>query len=96
MGKLKFKPKSSLGKWSIGIILLSPILIIMYKIIPQLSGDLFDLVGIIYGSAFFCGIIGIVRKKDYSVLVFIFTLIGLFVLLFFLQQMFFPSLIDMT
>jgi hypothetical protein len=97
MGKIKIKPKSKLGKWSIGIILLSPILILLVDKVPQLRGDLLDLAGIVYGCAFFCGIIGIVRKKDYSVLVFIFTLIGLFVLLFYLKVLLFPTwrIIDM-
>lgn len=91
MGKIKLKPKSKLGKWSIGIILLSPILILLVDKVPQLRGDLLDLAGIVYGSAFFCGIIGIVRKKDYSVLVFLFTLIGLSVFLFYLKVVLLPD-----
>lgn len=91
MGKIEFKPKSSLGKWSIGLIILSPLLFYVSLILlkePLMIG------GIIYGSALFCGIIGIVRKKDYSVFVFLSTLIGLIILLFVFQQYLFPSLID--
>lgn len=45
------------------------------------------LVGFLSGiTAFFCGILGITRKKDYSVLIFISTLLGLFVLLWVLAE----------
>jgi hypothetical protein len=40
--------------------------------------------------------LGIVWKKDYSVLVFLSTLIGLLILLFVLQQELFPGLINLT
>ena len=94
MAKIKFKPKSFLGKLSIGIIILMPIY--FYIISNVISGHVLD-GGIIYGiAAFFCGIIGIIRKKDYSVFVFLSTMIGLFILLYFLQQALFPSLIDFT
>lgn len=94
MGKVKFKPKSSLGKWSLGIIIVSPIL--FYLVLNYLLlEDPLTTGGIIYGSAFLFGIIGILRKKDYSVFVFLSTLIGLFILLFVLQQVLFPGLIDM-
>ena len=41
-------------------------------------------------AAFFCGIIGITKKKDYSVLVFISTMMGFFVLLWILAEILFP------
>jgi hypothetical protein len=93
MGKVKFKPKSSLGKWSIGIIILSPLVFYLSLILfeePLASA------GIIYGGAFICGIIGIVLKRDYSIWVFLSTLIGLFILLFVLQQLLFPGLINLS
>jgi len=94
MAKVKFKPKSYLGKLSIGLIILLPI---YFYIISNVISDLVLYGGIIYGiAAFFCGIIGITRKKDYSVFVFLSTMIGLFILLYFLQQALFPSLIDFT
>ncbi|WP_340114257.1 hypothetical protein [Maribellus mangrovi] len=94
MGKVKFKPKSYIGKWSLGLIILSPLLFYISINVPPLLEDPLTSGGIIYGSAFFCGIIGILRKKDYSVLVILSTLIGFFILLFVLQQALFPSLID--
>ena len=94
MAKVKFKPKSFLGKLSIGIIILMPI---YFYIISNVISDLVLYGGIIYGiAAFFCGIIGITRKKDYSVFVFLSTMIGLIILLYFLQQALFPSLIDFS
>ena len=94
MAKVKFKPKSFLGRLSIGLIILMPI---YFYIISNVISDLVLYGGIIYGiAAFFCGIIGITRKKDYSVFVFLSTMIGLFILLYFLQQALFPSLIDFT
>ncbi len=94
MAKVKFKPKSYLGWLSIGLIILMPI---YFYIISNVISDLVLYGGIIYGiAAFFCGIIGITRKKDYSVFVFLSTMIGLFILLYFLQQALFPNLIDFT
>lgn len=111
MAIVKFKPKSLLGKLSIGLIILVPILLSMSSLFPNENGivpsgepiqfrpivKLLVYGGVISGiAAFFCGIIGIIRKKDYSVFVFLSTLIGLFILLYFLQQALFPSLIDFT
>ena len=94
MAKVKFAPDSLLGK-------LSLVLIVNESIQPgepphpRLIVDLLDTGGFISGSAaFFCGLIGILRKKDYSILVFITTILGLIVLLYFLQISFFPGLID--
>ena len=68
---------------------------IYFYILTKVTTDLILEGGIIYGiAAFFCGIIGIIRKKDYSVFVLLSTLIGLFILLYFLQVTLFPGLID--
>jgi hypothetical protein len=94
MAKVKFKPKSLLGKLSIGIIILMPL---YFYLLTKFTSDLIIEGGIIYGiAAFFCGIIGIIRKKDYSVFVILSTLLGLFVLLYCLQIVLFPGLIDYT
>jgi len=92
MGKVKFKPKSRLSKWSIGLIILSPLLFYLSLILFK---EPLATAGIIYGSAFICGIIGIVLKRDYSIWVYLSTLIGLFILLFVLQQVLFPGLINL-
>jgi len=41
-------------------------------------------------AAFFCGVFGIIRKKDYSVFVFISTILGFFVLLWVIAEILFP------
>jgi len=49
------------------------------------------LTGLISGiAAFFTGIVGIIKKNDYSVLVFLSTIIGFFALLWCLAEILFP------
>ena len=107
--KINFAPKTDLGKWSIGLIVLVPILLYIgmsfvdfYESIPAGRTILQDIVarpglalpmlaGFASGiAAFFCGVIGITRKKDYSALVFISTTMGFFVLLWVLAEILFP------
>ncbi|RMG81098.1 MAG: hypothetical protein D6707_05355 [Bacteroidetes bacterium] len=107
--KIIFKPKSNLGKWSVGLIIIMPVLFfigksfvgfykpfsvgktIPYDIILRPGVALSMLGGLISGIvSFLYGILGIVRKKDYSILVFISTLIGFLVLLFILAEIIFP------
>jgi hypothetical protein len=97
MIKINLAPKSDIGKWSIGLIVMMPILLyigtsfvsfyesagktIPHDIVIRPGVALPMLAGFVSGiAAFFCGIIGITRKKDYSVLVFISTIIGFFAL----------------
>jgi len=109
MIKMSFLPKSNLGKLSIALIVIVPILFYLGmsfvsfyesvsagKTIPQ---DILNrpgialpmLAGFIFGiAALFCGILGITKKKDYSVLVFISTILGFCVLLWVLAEIFFP------
>jgi len=106
--KINFAPKSDLGKWSIGLIVIVPILIYLgmlfvnfYGSVPAGKTILHDIIvrpgialpmlaGFISGiAAFFTGIIGIIRKKDRSILVFLSTTIGFFVLLWCLAQFLF-------
>ena len=107
--KINLFPKSNLGKWSIGLIILTPILFYMgmsfvnfYESVPSGKTILQDIIsrpgvallmlaGFFSGiAAFFCGIIGIRRKKDYSVLVFISTILGFLVLLWVIVEILFP------
>lgn len=109
MMKINFVPKSGLGKWSIGLIVVVPIFFYIgilfvryYKSVPAGKTILCDIVarpgvslamlaGFVSGiAAFFCGIIGITKRKDYSVLAFISTIVGFFVLLWCLAQFVFP------
>jgi hypothetical protein len=52
--------------------------------LPMLAGFISGL------TAFFTGIIGIIRKKDRSILVFLSTVMGFFVLLWCLAEILFP------
>jgi len=107
MIKINLAPKSNLGKWSIGLIVIVPILLYIgmsivnfYGSVPAGNTILHDIIvrpgialpmlaGFISGiAAFFTGIIGIIRKKDRSILVFLSTAIGFFVLLWCLAQLF--------
>jgi len=105
MIKINFAPKSNLGKWSIGLIVMVPILLYIgmsfvsfYESVPAGKTILQDIIvrpgiallmlaGFISGiTAFFIGIVGIIRKKDRSILVFLSTAMGFFVLLWCLAQ----------
>jgi hypothetical protein len=107
--KNSLTPKSPLGKWSIGLIVMVPILfcigmsfVSFYESIPAgktIPQDVVTrpgvalpmLAGFISGiAAFFCGIIGITRKKDYSFLVFMSTILGFFVFVWVLGEILFP------
>jgi len=107
--KINFIPKSNFGKWSIGLIVMVPILLyigmsfvsfyesvlagktILQDIIVRPGIALPMLTGFVFGiAAFFCGTIGIIKKKDYSVLVFISTFLGFLVLLWVLAEILFP------
>lgn len=102
-------PKSNLGKWSIALIVLVPILFYIgmssvNESIPAgrtIANDILArpgvaipmLAGFISGiTAFLTGIIGIIRKKDYSILVYLSTVIGFFVLLWCFAQFLFPNI----
>ena len=101
--KFHFIPKTLLGKWSIGLAVASIVLFILLQFFVAsglrdsytfISGLLLTipvpLAGISGISAFFTGIIGIIKSRDRSVLVFLSTMIGLFVILFLLGEVLFP------
>jgi hypothetical protein len=101
--KVHFLPKTALGKWSIGLIVGSLIFFLLTMLLGasgQRGGDTFFsnlalaipilLAGISGISAFFTGIIGIIKSKDRSVIVFIATIIGFFVLFWLLAEVLVP------
>jgi len=78
--KVSFKPNTALGKWSVILIVLSFIFfIILYSFIAsgQRGGD-------------FTGITSIIRNRERAIFVYISTVIGFFVLFFFLAEILFP------
>ena len=107
--KLIFIPKTTLGRWSVGLVVVMPIflyigmsLVSFYESIPAGKTIPHDIIarpgialpmltGFVSGIvAFFTGIIGIIRKKDYSVLIFLSTAIGFLALLWCLAEILFP------
>lgn len=106
--KINFIPESNLGKWSVILIVVMPILFyigmsfvgfyefissgktILKDIIARPGVALSMLAGFVSGIfSFFCGIISIIRKKDYSILVFISTILGFFVILWIFAEILF-------
>jgi len=82
-------PKTVLGKWSIGGIVGAIVFALLAGLIDEFFGKyaiantLMLLAGISGTSAFVTGIIGIIKSKDRSVIVFIATIIGFIMLLVF-------------
>jgi hypothetical protein len=96
-------PRTTLGKWSVGLIgglVLFFALMLVLLATGQRGGETFfsnpalalpTLLAAISGiAAFFTGIVGIIRGKERSVLVFLAAVIGLFVLLFCLGEVLCP------
>lgn len=104
MKKGWFFPKTKLGKWSVLLIILFFLMLFVFWVLVGLvgmrGGETFfsniplALTGIsmaILGiSSFFTGIISIIKKKERAVLVFISTVIGLFILWFVSAELLFP------
>ena len=107
--KINFIPKSRLGKLSVLLIVIMPILfyigmsfVSFYESIPAGKTIPHDIVtrpgvalsmlaGFVSGiAAFFTGIIGIIRKKDFSILIFLSTIMGFLVLLWCFAEILFP------
>lgn len=101
--RISLKPKSTMGKWSTGLIIAFLLFLAVFLILVasgQRGGDTFFsnlaltipmlLAGVSGVSALVTGIIGIVKSRERSVLVFLATAIGLFVLVFSLGEILFP------
>ena len=107
--KLSFIPKTTLGRWSVGLIIAMPIFFyigmsfvsfyesvpagktIPHDIVARPGVALSMLAGFISGiAAFLTGIVGITRRKDHSVLIFLSTVLGFLMLLWCLAQFLFP------
>ena len=101
--KIYFIPKTRLGKWSIWLIIAFIVLFIIFQLLVasgQRGGATFFsnialsvpmlIAGVSGISAFFTGIIGIIKSKERSVLVFIATIIGFFILFFVVGEFLVP------
>ena len=92
-----------MGKWSIGLIIAFFLFFAVFWIfiaLGQRGGDTYFsnlalampslLSGVSGVFAFLTGLIGVIRNRERSILVFLAMLIGLFVLLFCLAEVIFP------
>jgi len=93
--KLYFLPKTILGKWSACLIVAFVLLFVMFQILVasgQRGGETFldnllltipmFLAGICGISSLVAGLVGIIISKERSILVFLASVVGLFVLVF--------------
>jgi len=96
-------PKTPLGKWSTGFIGAFVVFFVTFILLVasgQQGGDTFfsnlvlGIPGLLAGAsgvlAFLTGLIGVIRNKERSILVFLAMLIGLYVLVFGLGEVIFP------
>jgi cytochrome bd-type quinol oxidase subunit 2 len=101
--KIRFIPRTRLGKWSIWLIIAVIVLFIIFQLLVasgQRGGATFFsnialsvpmlIAGLSGISAFFTGIIGIIKSKERSILTFIATIIGFFILFFVLGELLVP------
>ena len=101
--KISFGPRTYLGKWTIELILSFFIFLSTFFIFVTLGekggASFFSnlkltipiLLAAISGiAAFFIGLFDIIAKRDYSISVFLSTLLGLFVLIYTLGEACFP------
>jgi len=104
MNLIDFMPKTILGKWSVGLVLLFFFLLATGILVisrqgPRVDQTFFDnpvasipmlSAGASAIAAFFAGIISIFKYKERSVSVFMATVIGLFVMVFMLGEVLVP------
>jgi cytochrome bd-type quinol oxidase subunit 2 len=97
------KPKTLLGKWSLGLLILA-VLLFVVLIILVVSGQRGDdaffsnlaltipvlLAGVSLISALVTGLIAMIKSKERSILVILAVVIGIFALIFLLGEFLFP------
>ncbi len=101
--KLYIGPKTPSGKWSVILIGVFFVLLAMFYILVasgQRGGETFfsnlvlTIPAILMGTsgilAFLTGVISIIISKEWSILVFLSTIFGLFILIFILGEILFP------
>ena len=101
--KIYFAPKTALGKWSVALIIIFIVFLGVFQLLVasgQRGGETFFsnliltipmlIAGVSGISAFVTGLIGIIKSRERSVIVYLAALIGLFVLLFWLGEVIFP------
>src|SRR4030042_1153445 len=93
--RISILPKSSLGRWSVGLATAFILLSILFAVLTRLGGEpgpfalIFIaniVIGISFIAAFIAGLISIIKRKERSILVFLAVLVGFGALLFFLGE----------
>ena len=88
-------PKSSLGRWSVGLAAAFILLSILFAVLTGLGGEpgpfaLIFLVNVVidisFIAAFITGLVSIIKSKERSVLVYLAVLVGFCALLFYLGE----------
>ena len=100
---IKIIPKTCLGKWSVSLIIIFFLLLLVFRLLVAsgqrggatfFSNYILAIPAILMGTsgvlAFFVGIISFLKSRERAILVFITTLIGLFVLIFILGEILSP------
>jgi hypothetical protein len=96
--RISIPPKSSLGKWSVGLATAFILLSIFFTVLTKLGGEPgpFALIfianiaiGISFIAAVITGVISIIKSRERSILVFLAVLVGFGALLFFLREFLF-------
>ena len=104
MKKFSFLPKTKLGKWSVGLIIIFFLLIILGNFIVKVQGPRDDQtffdnpilsIPVLFAGfagilAFFTGIVATLKLKERSIIVFVATTFGLFILFFVLGEILVP------
>ena len=101
--RISLKPKTTMGKWSTGLIIAFFLFVAVFLILVasgQRGDDTFFsftaltipglLAGVSAVSALVTGIVSIVKGRERSVLVFLATAIGLYLLILLLGEILFP------
>ena len=93
--QISILPKSSLGRWAIGLAAAFILLSILFAVLTRLGGEPgpFALIfianiaiGVSFIAAFITGLISIIKSKERSIIVFLAVLLGFCALLFYLGE----------
>jgi hypothetical protein len=96
--RISILPKTSLGRWSVGLAAAFILLLALCAVLTGLGGvgpgPVGPIVTVAFGisgiTAFVTGLISMIKSGERSILVFLAVLVGLFTLIFFLGEFVFP------
>jgi len=91
--RITILPKSSLGRWSVGLAAAFILLSILFAVLTRLGGEpgpfaLIFIVNVVIGisfiAAFVTGLVSIIKSRERSIIVYLAMLVGFGALLFYL------------